>query len=597
MRKIYLFVGLLFLSLGLLVSNITVSAQWINPTIFECFSYNYFDVILDEDEEYNVKTSVEFIVETGIYCQFRRLGTSILFTDYNDRYNDVEYYLTFLVDYDSENESLDVSAFFALDSDYNNEICDYENKYIIYSGTYDIKTSTLNTITHRENGVYIPDYTNKENDYFICEGQTDRYFYSECGERLLEVGIDQSNDELEDFYTENDYYLILSCIYCRNYKPCDSLDENDYYYLVNIDNLVTTDEIISNITVTDLTYGDITGSLRILYTEYEELDTEAIGDYVLILGASDIVANASYLKIIVKVCDIVSPTITKLENSIDVGMYNDEITSDEILTYVEIIDNDQVTNIEVDLSNYEENKTSIGTYSVSVTAYDADENFTTATIDVNVVDNVAPTITANTTSGQFSRTISTQDTLTLDMLYSFVTVTDNYDENPSISLTGYENIDFDKLIPANIILTYTATDSAGNSTTKNFYLYIEDLDYPTFVVSDEIIELESGLTLTHDEIIDILSNYTDSAKTIATVASSYFDDEYPTESYKFTVMYTDDTIEVFTISFTGSDNTVYGNNTVSSTNNNSWLMVVASICGIILLASGIFIYKRLKKNR
>lgn len=586
MKKIYLFIVLLFVSLGVLAKNLSANAQ--STFIYgvsEQETYNYFDVITDESEKYNIKATMDYITSSYDYKTYTKVGVSCYFFTSTDESTSEIYYLSILSEYDSDKDLVDVTVFFAKDSDYDSSLCDYSSKEIIYECNYNPTSGEISTLYH-EYGIFLP-YSDFDYDSLICDITCGRMYF--CSSDY--------EDDISDVIDDDFIFYVFDCIFARNYITFSPYSSYNYYYLVDFDCLETVAEIKSKIKGYDDTYGDVSSSLTVLYSEYDGENKQECGEYPLIFGINDSVRNSTYLKLIVRICDIDSPVIEKTQASIDVGMSKGDVTSDDILSCVEISDNDQITSVEVDLSNYTENKTTIGTYSVSVTAYDADENSTTATIDVNVVDNVAPTFTINTSTGRLYQYFTTQDEVSEEIIYSLITVTDNYDENPTVTITGLESIDYDNLVSAQYYVKFTAIDSAGNTATITLNIYITDEDYPTFNTSglSSLIRLDPGLKLTKDEILEVLSPYVDCTKTVSTVESSYFDEDYPLDSYSFTVMYSDNTFETFTISFVDDDDISY-EKTTTSTSSNTWLYAVISVSAVVLLACGIFIYKRLKKQ-
>ncbi|MEL1232101.1 MAG: immunoglobulin-like domain-containing protein, partial [Candidatus Neomarinimicrobiota bacterium] len=127
--------------------------------------------------------------------------------------------------------------------------------------------------------------------------------------------------------------------------------------------------------------------------------------------------------------------------------------------------------------------TTVGSYTVTYTATDLDNNTSTATRTVNVVDTVAPVLTV---AGDNPATVELGDTYT----DAGATATD---ASGTIEVVTTGTVDADTL--GEYTLTYTATDASGNSSTDTRVVNVTDTVAPvftssaTFVVDENVTDI------------------------------------------------------------------------------------------------------------
>ena len=134
---------------------------------------------------------------------------------------------------------------------------------------------------------------------------------------------------------------------------------------------------------------------------------------------------------------------------------------------------EELTEITTQIKIGETEKTSIktntlDTYEITYTVTDNGKT-TSATRTVIIRDTEAPTIT-----------LPKETTITASQVNGYnlregVTVTDNYDYNPTLTInSGLSDI------PGKYVVTYTATDSSGNQTTERRVIIVENT--PTYII-------------------------------------------------------------------------------------------------------------------
>jgi gliding motility-associated-like protein len=180
----------------------------------------------------------------------------------------------------------------------------------------------------------------------------------------------------------------------------------------------------------------------------------SVGANTVTLTATDINGNTTSATATVTVEDPIAPTITANEfvvyldadgaASISLSDLNPSVTDNCI----------DGINIALDIDNFD--CSNIGNNDVTVTATDANGNSTSTTVNVEVVDDIAPDLVCK----DVSWSIDGSGTVTFDPTDFIQSVDDNCDFTTSISQSVFGANDFGQSI-----VTVTVTDQAGNITT------------------------------------------------------------------------------------------------------------------------------------
>ena len=244
------------------------------------------------------------------------------------------------------------------------------------------------------------------------------------------------------------------------------------------DNPVTI-ELGSTYTDEGATATDLSGDITV--TSTSTVDTSIVGSYTVTYTAADASGNeATTVTRTVNVVDTTAPVITITgDNPVTIELGS--TYTDEGATATDLSGDITVTSTStVDTSV-------VGSYTVTYTAADASGNeATTVTRTVNVVDTTAPVITI---TGDNPVTIELGSTYT----DAGATATDNYDTEISVTTTGF--VDSDTI--GVYTLTYTATDSSGNTTTATRTVNVVDTTAPVITLNgDNPTTIEVGTTFT-----------------------------------------------------------------------------------------------------
>jgi Cu/Ag efflux protein CusF len=164
----------------------------------------------------------------------------------------------------------------------------------------------------------------------------------------------------------------------------------------------------------------------------------------------------------------------------------------------------------------------VGSYTITYTATDLDNNTATATRVVNVVDTTAPVVTV---------TGDNPATVELGASYTDAGATASDASNSATVITS-GSVDTDKV--GTYTLTYTATDASGNSNTATRTVNVVDTTAPVVTVTgDNPATVELGATYT-----DAGATATDLSGTVTVVTTGTVDT---------------DTVGAYTLTYTSTD--------------------------------------------
>ena len=232
-------------------------------------------------------------------------------------------------------------------------------------------------------------------------------------------------------------------------------------------------------TATDNYDGDLSSQIVVV----NNVDVNMLGSYTVTYSVSDSSSNAATVVTrTVNVVDQTAPTITILGGNqitieagssyIDAGAtatdnYNNDVTAD--ITVTNTVD----PNI-------------IGSYTVTYTVSDASGNQATAVRTVIVEDSTPPSITlvgSNPVSVEAGSSYSDAG----------ATATDSYDGDLTSSIATNNNVDINTV--GSYTVTYTVTDSSGNTATATRTVNVADTTAPVITISGaNPVDVDLGTT-------------------------------------------------------------------------------------------------------
>lgn len=265
------------------------------------------------------------------------------------------------------------------------------------------------------------------------------------------------------------------------YEPYIQADDSLKYYgqiKVNYDDLLTTETISSYITAQTPTGVSLTKEIsHDSYTTSDKLP----GSYELIYEATHNSITKQYV-LSVLVEDLTAPVLSIAE-PIRVPL-SDKVDVSTLRSYITVTDN-------VDTLSYQHliitndtysSATTVGTYQITVSVTDFSLNQTLQTFDVELYDNLGPTI-----SGPSQLYLYVGDTpLSDETILSYYNITDDVGVNTSSIQISHDEYIL-KTDPGIYLMTISARDTSGNTTTKDIYIHVIDNRGPEFNVNDTYI--------------------------------------------------------------------------------------------------------------
>ncbi len=263
---------------------------------------------------------------------------------------------------------------------------------------------------------------------------------------------------------------------------------------------LTTDTTVPTITAEDVTYEKGISKTEAEYLVDAKATSEAgavissdfatavdlnkVGIYSVNITAIDAAGNKASVQVKVTVEDTTAPSITAEDVTYEKGISKTEA---EYLIDANVVSEVGAT-ITSDFASVV-NLNKVGTYDVTITATDAVGNKASIQVKVNVVDTVAPVITAEDVT--YERGISKTEAAYL------------VDANATSEAGAIITSDFTSAVELNKVGTYdviiTATDAAGNKASVQVKVHIKDTIAPVIIAEDVTYDL--GIAKTEAEYL------------------------------------------------------------------------------------------------
>lgn len=293
--------------------------------------------------------------------------------------------------------------------------------------------------------------------------------------------------------------------------------------VTNVDSPLTETQIRSYLAAWDDTDGDLTSQIVVVEDNYTP-NRFTIGTWTITYSVTDSSDNESTLVMSVVVSDVVKPTLVSAQNTYTIG-YKQTFDVEQLRAQIQAssFDNyDDTVTVVIDSNTYTTNKTVIGTYSVVYSATDSSGNKQTKTIQIAVIDNVAPVINGPSTIAKPKNSVLTESQIRAQL--------SAYDEisgtlTGSITLVSNDYTGKGSIIGTYLIV-YSVSDTAGNVATKQVEVRVIDNLAPFWFIRDNaMIAVENTVTLTREQIVAILTQ-TGQLTITATTYVSFLQDEY-----------------------------------------------------------------------
>jgi len=285
------------------------------------------------------------------------------------------------------------------------------------------------------------------------------------------------------------------------YEPFIRHDEALKYYgqiKVNYDNLLSTETISSFITAQ--TPSGLGLSKQLSHDTYTYSD-KLPGNYEMIYEATHNNITKQYI-LSVLVMDLTPPVLSinqpirvPLSNKVDVN------TLKSYITVTDNVDNLTYQHLSITYDTYT-SATSVGTYQFTVSVTDFSLNQKVQTFDVELYDNLGPTISG---PSQLYLYVGDQP-LTNDKILSYYTVKDDVAVDTASIQISQNQYAFNPE-PGIYLMTISAKDTSNNTTTKDIHIHVIDNRGPKFNVNETYIITTTPTQIKSEaEIITWLSN-------------------------------------------------------------------------------------------
>lgn len=278
--------------------------------------------------------------------------------------------------------------------------------------------------------------------------------------------------------------------------------EGSNTFTVNVDSLLTQDEILSHVVATD----DTDSAPEIVVESSTYTAAKQIGTFYIYVHAVDDAGNVSpTYTLTINVKDSTSPVMKAITKSVG---NNVVLSQDELLALFTATDNYySASNITIELitDSYTSKSRVPGTYEVIAKATDPSGNYSTKSTNITVTDATAPTISAtNITTGNNAKLSDAElkalftynDDVTGTSALKFEYTSDNYSANYN-KLGTYQ-------------ITAKVTDEAGNYSTDTANITVEDKTAPTISATNKTTVYN---TLLSEDELKALFTYSDDVST------------------------------------------------------------------------------------
>jgi cell wall-associated NlpC family hydrolase len=263
-----------------------------------------------------------------------------------------------------------------------------------------------------------------------------------------------------------------------------------------------------------------------VYFDSESFDSKQLGIYDVEVTAIDMFSNTSTKIVKVEVVDRIAPVISPVKKTSGYTIDVEINGSSDIKKYVKAVDN-----VDGNISSFiESNKkldtSKLGTQTIEFKVSDNVGNTTSETYEFYVSDNTAPVISTSKVTVDYGSSFD----------YSkYVTIKDNFDKKiREVKVEGKVNT---KEIGQTTIKV-TATDSSGNSTSKDVAVTVADISAPKLTLTKSSVSVSKGKSINLESYIkSAVDNKDGNLKKSVKISGSY--NKNKTGSYKIKYTVTD----------------------------------------------------------
>lgn len=369
---------------------------------------------------------------------------------------------------------------------------------------------------------------------------------SNCKYVTLEIGVEEEwGAGMNIHIVEDNYYMSDTQVNINgmteedlkykgpNYDYSPVISGYDGYYITDVDDPITLNELLSGVKAIDDVDGDISKNIVVVEDGYSS-NMKKVGNYKIVLEATDSSQNKTQFNLNVSVIDTTKPVVTGPTS------FNTQTTSNYELIYflnqVKVTDNydgNIYGKVVVTTDNYTSNRNTEGTYQVNCYVEDSSKNRTefVVTIVVKYDDRIKPTF-----DGKTSYTVNKNEVVTIEEILAGLRVTDNYDgdvKNNVEVVTDYYSHAPNRVGEWKIVLS--VKDKAGNEATQEITITVKDNNGPTFYIDKQVINIDlRNNNLEVSDLVDILGRINGNFEEISysVVYDEYTDNKDKAGEYK-----------------------------------------------------------------
>lgn len=375
--------------------------------------------------------------------------------------------------------------------DYNNFTV--SSTYLQTNDPIRVKPNTIYTLTLPSSDVlgntriylygseeYLYDYVYNHDECYEVDDKNVCTF-NILDDEFIEIEIEGDTIGLYDHYYQFEIYQLeegsVSTEYEEYIAPIYDTSSPEFNatgaYITSYKDFSTLQEIISShVYSIDDVDGDISGGILIEEDGYSSFIGE-VGNYSVTLSSTDSSNNTSYFELIIIVKDEIAPIITGNE-TIDVNI-NHLYSIEEVIASNLVItdDYDGVLTYQILTDNYTENKSIVGSYTVTINAVDSSSNETSKTVTINVIDYDSPVLVS---SDIYETDITVFESL--DDIVSTLVFTDNVDDSVIVEQVS-DNYQNNELVVGVYFVDVVVSDSSNNIQNYTITIHVMDSVYPT----------------------------------------------------------------------------------------------------------------------
>lgn len=306
---------------------------------------------------------------------------------------------------------------------------------------------------------------------------------------------------------------------------------------VNVDDNLSIETIISN------NYSGIDGydgniAISSTYDDYSS-NNSIVGSYDVTLNTTDSSGNSTTKNVLISVVDMQGPVLES-SNTIDVYMSEpkDILT---LLSELSFSDNYYPASqiVPTILSDeYTNSSNVIGSKNVELLIEDGSLNSTYITLNINVIDDIAPII-----SGPTSYSMSYTQSYSISDIINLFSFSDNYSELSADDIT----VTLDTYTTRNtevgtFVFEMKLIDLSLNTTTHSLEITVVDDQAPIIYMDDYLVTLSENVTFTPNDALSILVNnheLPNKSYDIIILTDEYSGNESKSGTYLYSLLFTD----------------------------------------------------------